>query len=569
MLLPSITYLVLGPESDFHKHRPSRPHEPGSSSQQQRERDRNHDRDRLAAQQKAFSSNNPSNKVSHLHHRTPLDQKMKPHSRPHSIGSSSGSINTSNSSYISGNRVEPRDILREASKDSPFGLANKDFRDPSREHGKDSSAVRSGDLQKRDHLLKPNVQTELNISSNYPDNRYSFNIERQRVDANGRSKVDPTKLLPVNKHDLIRKPEEVKPYLKLETENIKKHLSATTPDKNSAYISKPMLSTSQKTKSPFDGDLSKSVLKPNVIQSSIPPKLQPFNGTANDNPSFNRNPLDTQIEIKSESVEIKEEPVIQTIIKRPSLFSPEQTPPYNKEIKLEKISPIHDKKPDTPITPAFSPFSSPITIMRNRNLSTSSSEPELRPVMKKIDQVEGFENITRDSTIGINKMDQPDVIISSYQIKQEEKVEENSEPKNDLKHLDTQNMSNLERGPIVNGLETTPSIISNLLKEAHNVSQFTAGSTIINTNSSENSMLNAAPVEIKSEKEHHHHKSKKKNKEKHKHKDKEKNKEDKEKKKKHKDKERDRHKHKDKHQDFPDVTPLPAEPIKLKIQKDR
>lgn len=564
MLWFIITLLILGPEGDLHKHRPSRPYDAGSSSQQQRERDRNHDRERLAAQQKAFSGNSQSNKGSHLHHRPPLDQKMKPHSRPPSMGSSSGSASNSSGSYISGNRVEPRDILREASKDSPFGLANKDFRDPSREHGKEPSAVRSGDLQKRDYLLKPNVQTELNSANNHPDNRYSFNVDRQRVDANGRSKVDPSKLPSVNKHELIRKSEEIKPYLKLETENIKKHLSASTQDKNSTYINKPIPSTSQKTKSPFDGDPSKSVLKPNVIQSGVPPKPQPLNGNASDNMCMNRNPLDTQIQVKSEPVEIKEEPVTLAIIKRPSLFSPEQTPPHHKEMKLEKLSPIHDKKPDTPITPAFSPFSSPIAIMRDRNLSTSSSEPELRPVMKKIDQVEGFENIMRDSTIGINKMNQPEMTSLNLQIKQEVKIQ-GKESVDNMKPQETQAITNLERGPIVNGLETTPSIISNLLKEVPALPHLTSGTTAMNINGSENT----AQAEVKLEKEHHHHKSKKKNKEKHKHKDKDRSKEDKEKKKKHKDKERDRHKHKDKHQDVPEITPVPAEPIKLKIQKDR
>lgn len=522
----------------------------------------------MAAQQKAFSGNQ-SNKVPHLHHRPPLDQKMKPHSRPPSMGGSSGS-NSSSSGYLPGNRVEPRDILREAAKDSSFGLANKDFRDAVREHGKDSSVVRNSDLQKREYLIKPNLQTELNSSNSYPDNRLSHNVDKHRVDSNARSKVDPTKLPLINKHDSVRKPEEMKPYLKLETENIKKHLSASTQDKNSTYLNKPLPSTSQKTKSPFDGDLSKSVLKPNTIHTSVPLKSQPFNGSAGDNAYISRNSFEPQLQIKNEQVEIKEEPVTPPIIKRPSLFSPEQTPPHKKEIKPEKISPILDKKSDTPVTPAFSPFSSPIAIMRDRNLSTSSSEPELRPVMKKIDQVEGFENIMRDNTIGINKMGQvPDMVTAIPPITSELNFELNTEPENGQQPPEMQSVLPVERGPIVNGLETNPTIISNLLKEAPAVPHLTAAPTVMNTNGPDISLPNAVPVETKPEKEHHHHKSKKKNKEKHKHKDKDRSKEDKEKKKKHKDKERDRHKHKDKHQDVHESIPMPAEPIKLKIQKDR
>lgn len=555
----------------MHKHR-SRPHDGSSSTQQQRERDRNHDRERLAAQQKAFSSGQ-SNKVPHLHHRPPLDQKMKPHSRPPSMGSSGGS-SSSNSGYP-GSRAEPRDILREAVKDSPFGLATKDFRDSSRDHGKDPSVVRSNDVQKRDYLLKPNVQTDMNSSSNYIENRLGYNVDKQRMDPNARSKVDPAKLPPVNKHESVRKPEEMKPYLKVETENIKKHLSASTHDRNSTHLNKPMLSTSQKTKSPFDGDPSKSVLKSNTMQTNVPQsKSQHFNGSnITDNAYINRNSIEPPQQVRIEPVEIKEEQQASPpIIKRPSLFSPEQTPPHKKDQKLEKISPILDKKPETPVTPVFSPFSSPIAITRDRNLSTSSSEPELRPVIKKIDQVEGFENIMRDNTIGINKISQAhDLITPIPPVKSELKTEVKMNSVNNVISPETQ--LTVERAqPIVNGLETNLTIISNLLKEApavHAVPHLTIPVSLKNPNSPDSLAPSAMSVESKLEKEHHHHKSKKKNKEKHKHKDKDKNKEDKEKKKKHKDKDKDRHKHKDKHLDISETVPIPAEPIKLKIQKDR
>ncbi|KAJ8927014.1 hypothetical protein NQ314_020577 [Rhamnusium bicolor] len=531
-----------GPETDPHKHRSSRLHETSSNSQQQREREykERKERERLAAQQKALISG--QSKVSHGHHRPPVDPKLKPHSRPPSVGS-----------YQTNSRTEPRDILREASRDSPFGLANKEFRDPSRDHGKDSTGkdpqvVRSDnnkEVQKRDYLLKPNVQTDMNSLNNYSDSRLNYSADKQRIDPTNRSRADPLKI-PTNKHDSLRRHDESKPYLK-ETDNIKKHLSASGHDKNNA---------------------SKSVPKQSVGQVNVPPKTQHTNGSSNGS-SCNLPVLNNDVRIKSEPGLVKEEIPTPPVIKRPSLFSPEKTPPRK---VIVKCSPNSVKKSnETPTTStALSPLNSPAN-RRSRNYS-SSSEPELRPVMKKIDQVEGFENLMRDNTIGINKIHQiPDVMSPSADVKKEIILSDiQTEITNEAPDMYTNNMKppdsipplptdNVNMSNLVNGLETNPTLISNLLKETTSVSHLPVVAVVENSSSLQQIAPQQIQPEVK-EKEHHHHKSKKKNKEKHKHKDKEKSKEEKEKKKKHKDKDRERHKHKE---------PAVTEPIKIKIHKDK
>ncbi|XP_072376165.1 LOW QUALITY PROTEIN: uncharacterized protein [Diabrotica undecimpunctata] len=174
--------------------------------------------------------------------------------------------------------------------------------------------------------------------------------------------------------------------------------------------------------------------------------------------------------------------------------------------------------------------------------------------MKKIDQVEGFENLMRDNTIGIDDTRQtPDHTAHLLKVKLEDEsplqdiivpevVESNGE------------IINRTSEAMVNGLQTSdPTVISNLLKEASTASHLPT-------------VIPPEPThETQTDKNHYHHKSKKKNKDKHKHKDK--NREDKEKKKKHKDKDREKHRHKDK---APEVTAVPIkEPLKLKIPKDK
>lgn len=517
---------------DPHKHR-SRPHDPSSSGHKTQEQKEREYRERKEKEKIAHMSGIT---LPHHHHRSErplMDQKMKPHSRP------------SSSAGIPPTRTEPRDILREASKEPSFGLPT--LHDPSREHVKESVTVRSDkELLKRDLLLKPNAQTELNNLNSYSD-------VRQRIDPN-RPRIDPKS---ASKQELMRRYEEQqKTHIKSETDNIKKHLSSSY-DKNSAYL-KSSSSTSQKIKSPFNLD-NKSVPKSSSSQAGA--HLKPhYNG--NTNGSYNKLPShEHEVKIKTETVTIKEEIPTPAVIKRPSLFSPEKTPP---QVKSEKAEPLTHMSLNN--LTALSPITSPPSVQssRNRNYS-SSSEPELRPTMKKIDQVEGFETLRQYNTIGVSNIHNTD----STQVKKEDHSSRNFPIKSEIKIepaspvKDSINCQNT----IVNGLETNPTIISNLLKEAATNSHLPGvASTSIKTESVEPNNLSVLPVEQK-EKEHHHHKSKKK-KEKHKHKDREKSKDDKERRRKHKDKEKEKHKHKEK-KEAPETQPLVSEPIKIKIQKDK
>ncbi|KAH0814004.1 hypothetical protein GEV33_008787 [Tenebrio molitor] len=519
-----------GSDNDPHKHRSSRPHE-SSSSQQQREREyrEKKEREKLAQQHgmKALPPGANKQVVSHGHHRPPVDPKLKqPHSRPPSSHPPSG-------------RAEPRDILREAARDSPFGIATKDY-NMSRDHANKSDK----DVQKqRDYLLKPNVAAETNSYGT------SYNGEKPNRPPSSRT-IDPNKV-PV-KHEQVRRHED-KTFVKPESDVKRSHSSVPGHDRNSVYLNKSMNSTSQKVKSPFTSDTSKSVLKPGAGQPLCPPvKQHHHNGSSSSSYSA---PLKEEVQIKEET-QVKEEPP-NPVVKKPSLFSPEKSPFDN---KLEKSSPTSTKQSESFSFPALSPLESPTnntTNKRVRNYSTGS-EPELRPVMKKIDQVEGFENLMRDSTIGINKLHQiPDIITPITDVvKQEEppiSFSKEMKPPDIIPPLCSDNLTTSQ--PIVNGIETDPMLISSLLKETPSVPHLPAVANSIQKQETQ--------VEIK-EKEHHH-KSKKKNKEKHKHKDKDRSKEDKEKKKKHKDKDREKHKHKEKQHEIVE----PTEPIKIKIQKDK
>ncbi|RZC05012.1 cyclin-T [Asbolus verrucosus] len=527
-LIELTTTKQVSSDNDPHKHRSSRPHE-SSSSQQQREREYREKKEReKLAQQHGMKVPPPGagkQGVSHGHHRPPVDPKLKqPHSRPPSSHPAS--------------RTEPRDILREAARDSPFGIATKDY-NLSRDHNNKSDK----DVQKqRDYLLKPNAAADTNSYGT------SYNGEKPNRPPSSRT-IDPNKV-PV-KHEQVRRHEE-KTFVKPDSD-VKRPHSVPGHDRNSAYLNKSMNSTSQKVKSPFTTDTSKSVLKPGSGQPPCPPvKQHHHNGNSGSNYTV---PIKEEVQVKEEP-QVKEE--APNPVKRPSLFSPEKSPPDIKSVI--KTSPISAKQSESfsfpPLSPLESPTSNPAG-KRARNYSTGS-EPELRPVMKKIDQVEGFENLLRDSTIGINKLHQvPDIItpITDVVVKQEEppiSFSKEMKPPDIIPPLCSDNISTSQ--PLVNGIETNPMLISNLLKETPTVPHLPAVANSIQKQENQ--------IEIK-EKEHHH-KSKKKNKEKHKHKDKDKSKEEKEKKKKHKDKDREKHKHKEKHE-----TVEPAEPIKIKIQKDK
>nr|CAI5869250.1 unnamed protein product [Callosobruchus analis] len=504
-------------DGDPHKHRSSRLHDTtGSSNQQLRERDKHH-RERLAAaaQQKAMMGGQPKPlPLPGSHQRPPIDPKLKQlHSRPPSMPGYQPR--------------EPRDILREAARDSPFGLAGANSREQMTRDKDAAQKQRSGG----DYLLKPNAQTD-----------YYSDKQRMRMESSSSR----------NRH--YAKPS---PYLKSETENIKKHLSASNNSGSSAsthsYLNKPFVSTSQqqqqRIKSPFDAEASKSVPKHQQQQAPSLPLINQvkseIDGNSNDN-VFMPPPIKQEPMVKEEPHSpMKTEVIVPPVIKRPSLFSPEKTPP---RIKKEPLSPLSSANKKLGELPPLSPLTSPVS-KRSRNYS-SGSEPELRPVMKKIDQVEGFENLMRDSTIGIDKM----YNVSDHELKEEEDVAPIIEPP----PINT---------AVVNGMETNPTVISNLLREA-------AAATTDQEVAKSSTMTTTTTITTTEKDHHHHHKSKKKNKEKHKHKDKEKSKEDREKKKKHKDKDREKHKHKEKqqheHQQPQGESSIPvAEPIKLKIQKDK
>ncbi|KAF7268426.1 hypothetical protein GWI33_018436 [Rhynchophorus ferrugineus] len=516
---------------DPHKHR-SRPHDPCSSGHRTQEQKEREYKERKEKERIAHMSGIALPHQSHHHRsdRPPIDPKMKPHARP------------SSSSYLPPNRSEPRDILREASKEPSFGLPN--IHDPNREHVKDPMLGRSDkEVPKRDPLLKPNAQTDLNSINNYADVRQRLDPSRPRIDSKS-----------ATKQELIRRYEEPKPHVKPEADNIKKHLSSSY-DKNSAYI-KSSSSTSQKIKSPFNLD-NKSVPKTSSSHAGMPAKPH-YNG--NTNGSYNKIlPNDHDVKIKTEVAVVKEEIPTPAVIKRPSLFSPEKTPPQVKTEKSEALTHLSISN-----LTALSPINSPPNVQNNRHRNySSSSEPELRPTMKKIDEVEGFENLMRDNTIGVHNVQNS--AEKAPVIKEEHHLSVKAENK-----LDTTSPVKDPSGPQsvnVNGLETNPIIISKLLKEAATNPPLASVPVTVKSEPVEASSSVVAPPPEYKEKDHHHHKSKKK-KEKHKHKDKDKSKDEKEKKKKHKDKEKDKHKHKERKEDT-EPQPVVSEPIKIKIQKDK
>lgn len=556
--------MLLGSTDDSHKPRPSRPHEgSGSSGSSQPSLDRDYRDKREAERIARHASSKPatSNSVNkqaipHGHHRPPVDPKLKQHNRPPSSG------------YVPATSRPDlhRDLLREATRD--IGL--KDYREQSRDltdSNRDAkisgnSNISSRDLQirnsekelqqqKRDSMLKPNVSSD---SSSYLD-RVSGDKQRgdmQRLSNSNRSSIDPNKLSSQQqqhiKHESSSDRHHDDSKQQPHVNEIKKHLSSASA---SSFLSKSMNTTSRKMESPFtiSTDTSKSVPKMNSSSSSINVKSEP-------------------VKIK---VDMKEQPVSpqQLVVKKPSLFSPEKSPPVRQKTPpLKHVMDIPTTPSTSHVPTTISPFNSPSddTVEKRNRTVSSSSEPELRPVMKKIDQVEGFENLLRDPSIGIKVNHQVPDIITPIADSKSDKLTTN-QLKDICKEMKPPDLispfANPVSGqqpsqPIVNGIETNPTLISNLLKESHTVSHLP---TI------------ASPIEKAEVREHkekdHHKERKKKNKEKHKHKDKDRSKEDKEKKKKHKDKDREKHKEKNKEREKQlEVIPM-AQPIKITISKDK
>ncbi|XP_050673600.1 cyclin-T-like [Leptidea sinapis] len=255
----------------------------------------------------------------------------------------------------------------------------------------------------------------------------------------------------------------------------------------------------------------------------------------------------------------------------PSLFSPENATPAVAAAQPRRPQPPKPK-PERPIPPPterpqspkkrpdpatavremqppaiLSPFSSPKDPKPRQRLP-SNSEPELVPVMKKIDETPGYENVVRDSQRGTSIKARP------------------PEPKKPVP----------ETRPL-NGIETDPTLVSNLLKES------LAKPAPITVATEKKS-----PIEIRKEPQNdppplqpepppnppqtedpHKHKKEKKKKDKHKHKDRDKSKDEKKKHKKDKDKKKDSPTETDGLKITIPRDKLSSPGLKIKIPKDR
>ncbi|KAJ8925411.1 hypothetical protein NQ315_009243 [Exocentrus adspersus] len=410
-------------------------------------------------------------------------------------------------SYQPSNRAEPQDILQEASRASLFGLPSKDYREQSRDQGLDSTSkdpqVTRSDTRSDKDILKRDYPLKSNIQTDMNSlNNYldsRLSAEKQRVDLANRSKVDPVKVSSSKQHDSVRKHEESKPYLKTKTDNTKKRLSASAFDKNNSYL---MNKSATATSHKIKSPFHVDATKSVLKQVKNETMVLPKSQHYNgssNNSTSNSPAVSNEIKVKSEAVSIKEEIPTPPVIKRSN----------------------------------------------------------------KIDQVQGFENVVRDKTIGMDKFQQmPDMLTPLSDVKKEphevSSVDSYSSDMMPPEGIPPLIPTNSSIPSIVNGLETNPTLISHLLKETPSVPHLPVVAA-----ASESIVQQQCHADSK-EKEHHHHKSRKKNKEKHKHKDKDKSKDEEDKKKKHKDKDREKHKHKDKQEV---LQPVPAEPIKIKIQK--
>ncbi|XP_031329007.1 cyclin-T isoform X2 [Photinus pyralis] len=499
---------------DF-KQRPLRyPHDAGSSSQH-RDREREYrekkDRERLGHHSKPppppAAQSSKQGLFQHGHHSSShapgVDPKLSKHGRPQSVGS-----------HPTNPRSEPRDILREATRD--IGLPTVSNKETN------NLQVRTND--KREYVQQRPEHNKLSINTADVNNPNSNSNSDNKHSDSSRSRP------PMDSKQPIRRREDPKPQIKLESD-IKKHLSAAIYEKN-PFLNKSLNATSQpsqKVKSPFNADTSKSVPNPSTSQSAsltkTETKVLPLNGGSNVN--VHNLPL-----IENDVVKVKPEfDDSISAVKKPSLFSPEKSPPTPKKCKTKTPPSSGKKSEESPELPEGNG-------KRNRTSSTNS-EPELRPVIKKIDQVQV-----------------PDIITPIPEGKQEKMTIQGSIAK-ELKPPDlippfSSNAS------MMNGIETNPSLISSLLKETPPVPHLPS---VI--------AANAALPEPSKEKEHHkEHKKNKKEKHKHKDKDKDRNRDEKEKKKKHKDKDKEKSKHKhEKHQTESESSS--TQPIRITIPKDK
>lgn len=591
---------------DLYK-KPQRPHESSSTQQRveyrdyrekkererlEREKQQHHSKPGAPPINKHLPPGAPSSKPPHSHHRPPMgpnDPKLKMHHRPsgsREIPEQSRDPNAHVSRDPANREAVPTPVSREYNRETN----GRDSRDLISHREREHRDVNNREVH-RDRDPNKEVQKHRPDVNKLDSDMNKIDSVDKRFDPNRQKVVDP-KLLAKhndpNRHKYQKRPETV-PNI---SENKKPVLPQSAQDKN-CYINKQTNSTSQRHKSPFT-DTPKSVP---YIQN--PPSYQK-NETRNGNHTTNIPTV--PVEKSWPESTVTEDPGLVTPppkLRQPSLFSPEKTTPPKKTWPTKSPPGSGKKLTDTPQLPnssvptAVSPFASPPpkltpgSLRKHRN-SSSGSEPELRPVVKKLDQISGFENIIRDSKMGIKLPKVPDIIQPicdrSSEMPAETSISKELKPPEIIKPFSSENIPLSQ--PLVNGIETNPTLISNLLKEAPAIAHLpvieTTKSPVVPQAETEVQVSNNVTVEpptVEKHKSEHHHKSeKKKKKDKHKHKDKDKSKEDR--KKKHKDKDKEKHKVKVERPqgEVPLKITIPKEKIhpppepsglKVKISKDR
>lgn len=535
----------------------------------------------------------PGSKLPHGHHRPPaaVDPKLKMQHRP------------------SASREQPqgemvKDVNAHANRESIPGVVNRDYNRETngrenreamlvhrdREHRDVHSRETNKDAQKH---LRPEISNKVDSDMLKIDSadKLKFDINRQKV-------VDPKLLVKhdPNRHKYPKRPETVPNASDINKKPVPSNQQSALDNKNS-YINKQTNSTSQRHKSPFS-DVPKSV--PSIPTStSYPQKSETRNGN---HTQIIMVPTEKLMQEQSqqqpqqqpwlEAPSLPDDPgLLSPPPKRqPSLFSPEKTTPPKKNWSTKTPPSTGKRLTDTPQLPtstiptAISPFASPPPKptpeqLRRHRSSSSGSEPELRPVVKKLDQISGFENIIRDSKMGIKLHKVPDIIqpiCDRSSEHSETSISKELKPPELIKPFNATNDIPLSQ-PLVNGIETNPTLISSILKEELVPPNINHLPVMEATKSPEYAHLTVPPVKTepptiaqppiqpepqeKHKTEHHHKSEKKKKKDKHKHKDKDKSKD--EKKKKHKDKDKEKHKIK------PEKTDEGEVPLKITIAMDK
>ena len=263
----------------------------------------------------------------------------------------------------------------------------------------------------------------------------------------------------------------------------------------------------------------------------------------------------------------------------------QKTPPSSTSKKTPS-TPVSET-PTTPVSSFGSPplpgSASKLRSTNRHRTSSSSSEPELVPVVKKLDEIRGYENIIRDSRIGIKIPNRvPDIILPIRDRNSNKKEEVPSQAPPAASSGRSNNVGAVSQelklpdliGPIatMRSSNTKPPSLPDDLGAVAFPESDSATRTVV---PEEGNIVDVSAVEESNSNVEHHHKSEKKKKKKeHKHKDKDKSRE--ERKHRHKHKDKDRHKS-EKTEAAPIKITIPKdkivnsilEPVKLKIMKDR